>query len=93
LRQWAEQTKRNASKYFEVKPKKRNPIVKLNKPPVDSFSLEIFTQLNNQLNEFDQDQILSSIILTSVFLKLRKFDSLTKIEQKILIECANCFFA
>jgi enoyl-CoA hydratase/carnithine racemase len=68
LRQWAEQTKRNASKYFEVERKKRYAILKLNKPPVNSFSLEKFTQLNNQLNEFEQDQTLNGIILTSVFL-------------------------
>jgi hypothetical protein len=66
LKQSIERQTRNASQYFQVERQKRYAILKLNKPPVNSFNLDMFIQLSEQLNEFERDETLNGVILTSV---------------------------
>ena len=54
------------SKFFQVERKERYAIVRLNKPPVNTFNLDKFAQLNEQLDEFESDLSLNGVILTSV---------------------------
>ena len=55
--------------YFMVEPaKETNEYVtlKLNKPPVNTFNLEMFELINKQLEEFEINESLKGVILTSV---------------------------
>lgn len=66
LKQCIHKQTRNASQYFQVERQKRYAILKLDKPPVNSFNLDMFIQLNEQLNAFERDETLNGVILTSV---------------------------
>ena len=51
---------------FELDKRDEYFILKLNKTPVNSLDLETLTALNTQLDEFEQNNDLKGVILTSV---------------------------
>lgn len=60
-------TNQQSTKCFDIERKEGQnyAILKLNKPPVNSFNLETFVELNEQLNKFELDKTLNGVILTS----------------------------
>lgn len=51
--------------YVEERKDKGYAVLRMNKPPVNSMSLELLTELNIQLDKLENDKDISGVILTS----------------------------
>jgi hypothetical protein len=84
----------NSSYPFLVETKNDYVILKFNKPPVNSLSLETLSLVTKQFDSFEKDQQVKGVILTSVSSQfiLIGFESIKYLSNYLLIERSGCFF-